>query len=748
MFMNRTITKAAVVGAGSMGSGIAAHLANAGCEVVLLDVSDDLARRGVERQLSSRGFMHPDFAERITTGSLDNDLHLLSDAEWIVEAILEDPELKKSTYAKINDHRAPGSFLSSNTSTIPLATLTEGMSREQAADFAITHFFNPPRVMPLVEVISSDAMPADRLAELKHICEVQLGKSVIDCRDTPGFVANRTGNYWMSVAAEIALERGLDIELVDAAFGKPVGVPRTGVFGLFDYIGIQIVPSIWDSFLAALNKDDAFQNYDLPKNRVFSWLLDNGFTGRTGPSGFYRGRDEVLDAEILQYRPRRDVTDPVAQATSIGEAIAIDSAGGHYVWDVFAETLNYCLVTAPEICHTVADIDGGFTLGYSWRKGPFALADAIGMDILLERWRSDGREVPFLLAAAEQAGGFYPAGGRVLATDGTITEITGNDDVVRVADLASDPGTSVVFENDGATVYRLADGVGVLTFTTPMNAVDENVIEAWATIARDHADLGLTALVIASDNPRSFSAGAYLPLLAERAGGGDEEGLRDVIRAGNDALRALTQAPIPLVAAARGVALGGGAEILAHSDRVVLHTETKVGFPERLVGLLPAWGGTATTLVRAVAAGADDPHQAAFDVIMQGKPADNAYLAREKFLLTSDDVIVMNSNHVLGRALDEARALVDTFNPQEPVRVPLRSAAADTPLDSTWQGDDVPEADRRIAAEVAGLYTGDGEVSSDELESREVAAAVRLLLHPKNAARAQHMAKYRTPLKD
>lgn len=743
--MTTTISKAAVIGAGSMGAGIAAHLANSGCEVVLLDVTSELAEKGLERQLKSRGFMHPDFAARVRTGTIDDDLNLISDAEWIVEAILENPRIKQETYAKINKVRAKGSFLSSNTSTIPLATLTEGMTTEQAADFAITHFFNPPRVMPLVEIVRSGAMSDDRLADLKSIVEVQLGKSVIDCRDTPGFVANRTGNYWMSVGSQLALDRGLDIELADAAFGKPVGVPRTGVFGLFDYIGIQIVPSIWDSFLGTLNKDDAFQKYDLPRERVFAWLLENGFTGRTGPSGFYRGREEVLDPQTLEYRPRREVTDPVATAGSIAEAISIDSEGARYVWDVFAETLEYCAVTAPEIADTVADIDGGFVLGYSWKKGPFALADEIGMDTLLQRWRADGREVPVLLAAAEKAGGFYPGEGKVLSSDGEVTELTQREDIVRVKDLAQD--AEVAFENQGAVLYRLSDGVGVFTLKTPMNAFDENALAAVEKVAADYRAWGLTALVIASDNPRAFSAGAFLPLLAGRSAAGDEEGLREVVLSGNHGFRALSEASIPVVSAARGVALGGGAELLVHSDRVVAHAETRIGFPERLVGLYPAWGGATTILVRALEAEVDNPHQVAFDIIMDGAPAENAYLAREKFMLRSDDDVIMNSDLVLARALEVAREMAGNYSAQTPTSVQLYPENAE-PLNRAWMGEDIAEADRRIGDELARLYTGVGEVTSDRLEAEEVDAGVRLLLHPKNVARAQHMEKYRRPLKD
>lgn len=742
--MTTTISKAAVIGAGSMGSGIAAHLANAGVEVVLLDVSTDQADKGVERQLKSRGFMDPIFAERITTGSIDEDTALVADAEWIVEAIFEDPQVKKETYAKLEKHRKPGSFLTSNTSTIPLATLTEGMSETQKADFAITHFFNPPRVMPLVEVVESVAMSAPRLAELREIIEHQLGKSVLVCRDTPGFIANRVGNFWMSVAAQTALDRGLEIELADAAFGKPVGVPRTGVFGLFDYIGLQIVPPIWDSFLATLDADDAFHKYDMPQQKAFQWLLDKGLTGRTGESGFYRGRGEVLDYEALEYRDRKEVTDPVAATRSIGEAIAVDSEGGRYVWDVFADTLAYCLTVADEIADTVADIDGGFTLGYSWKKGPFALADSIGIDTLLNRWRADGRPENKLLAAAERAGGFYPAADKVLATTGEVVDQPTREGVITVADLQQD--ATQVIANDSASVYKLADGTGLLTLATPLNTIDAGVMATIQQVADEHEALGLNSLVIASDDTRAFSAGAFLPLLAELSASGDTAALGEVIGAGNRAFRALRQSGIPVVSAVRGLALGGGAELMLTADRIVAHAETRVGFPERTVGLLPAWNGTSIALEKTVAAGVDKPHQQAFDMVMSGKPLDSAYLAQRAHLLGDEDIILMDADLVIARALDEARALAGNYTAPPVADVALYPADAPA-LNAAW-GEDAAEADRLIGAGVAEVYSGDGTATMDELGEREVEVSVRLLQHPKNIARVEHMAKYRRPLKD
>lgn len=743
--MSFVLEKAAVIGAGSMGAGIAAHLANAGVEVVLLDVSAARAEQGVERQLASRGFMDPEFANRITTGSIDADTELVADADWIIEAIFEDPEAKKETYAKLTAHRKSGSFMTSNTSTIPLATLTEEMGDTERADFAITHFFNPPRLMPLVEIVESAAMPAERLAALKDVIENQLGKSVIVCRDTPGFVANRTGNFWMSVAAHTALDRGIDIELADAAFGKPVGVPRTGVFGLFDYIGLQLVPPIWGSFLATLPADDAFHRYDLPRHPAFASLLERGLTGRTGKSGFYRGRKEVLDPQTLDYRPRREVTDLVASTRSIRDAIAVDSEGGRYVWDVYAETLDYCLTVAGDICDTVADIDGGFTLGYSWKKGPFALADVIGIEELLRRWRADGREIRPLLAAAEAAGGFYPGPDTVLSTNGEIVEVEKRAGVVTVADLEAH--AELVFGNDSAKVLKQADGLGLLTLATPLNAIDAGVIEAVAQIAEKHEEFGLNSLVIAGDDTRAFSAGAYLPMLAERAAAGDGDALRTVVAAGNSAFRALRGCGIPVVAAARGVALGGGAELLLACDVVVAHAETRIGFPERTVGLLPAWNGTTIVLERAVAAGVEKSHQHAFDLIMSAQPYNSAFLARKALLLRERDEILLNPDLVVGTACRRARELAAKYRAPQPVQVPLYPADSE-PLHGKWLSEEVADADRLIGAAVAGVYTGDGEAGTDELAQREIAAAVDLLQHPKNVARAEHMAKYRRPLKD
>lgn len=723
--MTRTL---AVIGAGSMGSGIAAHMANAGHRVILLDVTGDIARAGIHRQLAQKGFHDPASAERITPGSIDADLHLLADAEWIVEAIVENLDAKRELYAKLAGHRRPGALVSSNTSTIPLAALTEGLDEDFRAHFAITHFFNPPRLMRLVEVVG----PAG--AALTGILREELGKHVLGCRDTPGFIANRVGSFWMSAGASIALERGIAIELADAAFARPVGVPRTGIFGLFDYIGRQVVPGIWDSLLSALAPDDTFHRYDgLVTSAPISWLLEHGHTGRTGDSGFWRGRGEVLDPDALAYRQVRPVTDPVTQARGIAQAIEVDSAGGRYVWEVFATTLAYCCEVAPEIAESVADVDAAMELGYSWKQGPFRMADSIGLDEVRARLTAEGREIPALLADATA---FYPRPGQALATDGTVADLPA--DAPSFAELTRE--AEIVFANDGAVVHRFDDGVGVLSITTPMNACTADVLDALLRVG----DCGLTALVIGNDRPNVFSAGANLPQLADIAASGDQAIAEQVIELGSRAMRAVRHLPIPVVAAARGTALGGGAELLLHCDRVVAHTELRVGFPERLVGLIPAWNGSVRVLQLMVEAGVDDPHQAAFDLIMSAAPTDSAAEARNRGLLAAEDELLMNPDDVPARALALARELSGGY--RAPVDKPLALTTAT--LDAAWHGEGVAEADRDIATALAGIYTGDGEISTEELAARERLAGAKLIVKPKNAARAAHMAAHRRPLKD
>lgn len=753
--MSQTIKKAAVIGAGSMGAGIAAHMANAGIEVLLLDMPTDgatheersaRARAGVETQLKRRGFMRPEFAERVTAGNTEDDLARLGEVDWVVEAIFENLEAKRELYARLEEHLAPEALLTSNTSTIPLAQLVEGMPANRRERFAITHFFNPPRVMRLVELVSGADTSEDTLATLRRACERQLGKVALDCRDTPGFIANRVGNLWMAAGARIALDSGVVPELADATFGRQFGIPRTGIFGLFDYIGLQLVPPIWASLTAALPASDAYHRYPIVDDPLFKGLLERGLTGRTGPSGIYRGRDEVI-GEDFEYRQRQPIEDPAAAKKTALEVMETASPGGRFARETYLATLRYCIDTAAEICDTVDGIDVAMELGYAWKQGPFRLADSIGLEWLRAAFAEQPEGVPALLEAAITAGGFYPEPGKVLRADGQVANVAAREGVVTVAELAGQPDTQVVAENAAGRVLLLVGGVGIFNLATPMNSLNAEAFDLIQRTVAEGPSWGITALVIASDEPRAFSAGANLGTLVEAAETGDDAAVEVLMRRGSTTLRELRKAPFPVVAAVRGVALGGGMELLLACDKTVIHAESRLGFPERVVGLYPAWCGTVRTLERLYRHGAEDPVRAAFGLIAaadQRAPFDLQALG----VLGEEDRIVLSVDHVIGDAVELASSLADGYAPPSDGEVPVWTSS--TLLIDTIDVSEMSETDMAILTALASVYTIEGAetVGVDTLAEREVDRCVPLLLRPENLERARHMAATRKALRN
>ncbi len=709
-----------------MGAGIAALLANGGIKVHLLDLPadgedrDERARKGIETQVKRHGFTRPEYAERVTPGNTEDHLDRLAEADWIIEAVFEDINVKRDTFAKVDAHRRPGTPVTSNTSTIPLETLLAESSGEFKADFAITHFFNPPRVMRLVELVQGPDTRPEVGEKLRQVLERDLGKVVVDCRDTPGFIANRIGSFWMGVGAQVAFDQSIAPEQADVAFGKPFGVPRTGVFGLFDYVGLQVAPHIWGSLLKALPSDDAMQDYGVTDTPQFKELLEKGFTGRTAESGFYRGRGEVYDFEAGDYRPKQSYEVPKDPK----ELMESGTPEGNYAREVFRITLQYCCDTAEEIAATVDQIDIAMELGYGWKKGPFALADSIGLDYVASLFDA----TPTLLESARKAGGFY-VDGKVLGTDGQLTERAQREGVVRVADLVA--GAEVIAQNGGATVYKLEDGVGVFVYSTSMNSSTDDVTELFT-----HAgEWDLKALVVANDEERAFSAGANLPRLSEISGPqGDEAARKATIRQGIDGLHALRRAPYPVVGAVRGVALGGGMELLLHTDASVIHGETRVGFPERSVGLFPAWSGPVRLLERLLELGVPNAHKVAYDALLNVKPVP----AVNVDFWRAHDRVIMSPDHVVEQALDLARALADGYTAPEDAELPLTTEELVYTEGS--------ETDAAIGEALASVYAGEGTATESELADRQVNAASDVLARQENADRAEHMAKTRKPL--
>ncbi len=751
------VHRAVVIGAGTMGSGIAAHLANCGFEVTLLDRPSDgtdraaLARAGIERQVAGAGFMLGEFADRVTPGTVDDDLAACAGADWIIEAVFEDPAVKHDLYARLEQVRRPGTLVSSNTSGIPLAELVRGHGETFARDFTITHFFNPPRTMELLEVVAGPATDPAVHARVVAVADRQLGKVVLECRDTPGFIANRLGSHWMAVAALEAFRAGLDVETADAVMSRPFGIPRTGVFGLFDLIGINLVPLLWPVLTRALPASDAVHRYDLTTDPVFTHLLEHGLIGRRGPGGFTRRRtpegakvDEVLDLETLAYRPRRTPTDAAASARDLASVLATDSVGGRYAWAVFAQVLDYACAIAPEVADDVSALDDAMKLGYGWAQGPFELADAVGAAALAERFVASGRAVPALLARAGEVGGFHPDADRVLGTDGAVVPRRRPEGILTVADAERTHG--VLAANGSAALVDLGDGVACLALRTKMNTCDAGVIGMVERVV----DLGRAgafhALVIGSDHPRAFSAGADLGTFVRLLDAGDLDGLRHFAQRGQQALHALRNAPFPVVAAARGLALGGGNELMLAAHRIVAHAELHAGFPERTVGLIPAWGGVAQSLARAAEAGEADPAASAFAVTSSCEVSTSAWQAGQWHLLRGSDEVVASARRVLAEAKAVALELLEAPASAPSGLLPLHDPAAG-PLDAGWAA--ASGTDRAIVGRLAALLTGDGPgatASEEEVLDGEIDAAVDLLGRPANADRVRHLLATNRPL--
>ncbi len=378
------IRRAAVIGAGTMGAGIAAHIANAGVPVVMLDLGDAaaVAAAGLPKRKPAP-LVDRRAAGRITTGRLDDDLGLVADADWIVEAIIEDLDAKRALYARLQQVRKPGSIVSSNTSTIPLGQLAEGAPDGFAADFMVTHFFNPPRYMQLLETVPGPTTRPDAVEAVEAFADVQLGKAVVRCNDTPGFVANRLGVYWIATAIGEALARGLTVEEADLLMGEAIGAPRTGVFGLMDLVGLGLHEHVTASLDRLLPEGDAW--HDVPAHvDLFRRMVAMGATGRAAGKGFY-ARDGsqrlAVDLETLEYRPAaKPRLDAVAAARKGGlpALVATPDRYGEYAKTVLTKVLDYAAGMVPEVTDQPALIDLAMERGFNWKLGPFGMIEQLG----------------------------------------------------------------------------------------------------------------------------------------------------------------------------------------------------------------------------------------------------------------------------------------------------------------------------------------------------------------------------------
>ena len=774
--MSNAIERVAVIGSGVMGGGIAAHLANAGAGVLLLDVAakdgsdrSAVARAAIDRLAKSRppAFMHRRAARRIDAGNLDDDLPRVAEADWIVEAVVERLDVKRDLYARLDAVRRPGAIVSSNTSTIPLARLVEGASEGLRRDFAITHFFNPPRYMRLLEIVRGPETRPDLVERLRGFADRRLGKGVVECKDTPGFIANRIGVFWLQCALIEAIAAGLGVEQADAALGPAAGIPKTGVFGLLDLIGLDLMPHVAGSMDALLPPDDDLRRYmEVPE--VLRRMVAGGYTGRKGKGGFYRLRreggeriKESIDLATGEYHRSERVRLACVDAAKTGGLRALvehDSEEGRYAWRVLSSVLAYTAALVPGISDDAADVDAAMRLGYNWQAGPFEMADRLGAGWLADRLRAEGRPVPPMLEAAREGGFYRETGGRVerLGAGGGYAPLVRPSGTQRLADVKR--GRARVIGNDSASLWDAGRDVACLEFHTRMNTLDQGSLTLIGQALELVPDR-FAGLVIHNDGEH-FSAGANLGEALFAIGAGAWDRLAGASALGQRTFKAMKYAPFPVVGAPAGMALGGGCEVLLHCDAIVAHAETYAGLVEAGVGLIPAWGGCKELLARYARQGPRGPMppvSRAFETVSLAKVSQSAHEARDMGILRREDTIVMNRDRVLAEAVDKVHALHSGYAPPEPpvFRLPGRSGQAALALaigEFARTGKATPH-DVVVATALARVLSGGNadpidEVGEDAVLTLERETLLSLVRTPETQARIEHMLETGRPLRN
>ncbi len=706
--MDEKIQSVAIIGAGVMGASIAGHIASAGFPVLLLDLvkpdtpdRNAVARTAIDRLKTAQPspLMSQRAARLITPGNIEDDLWKLAEYDWILEAVTEKIHVKKPLYDRIAEVRKPGSIVSSNTSTIPLSNLLLDVPSTLKPDFLITHFFNPPRYMRLLELVVSSHTRLESASRVSDFCDVALGKTVIRCKDTPGFVANRIGAYWLQTAAAFALHYGLRVEEADKIMGRPFGFPSTGIFGLMDLVGLDITTQVNESLARLLPAGDAFHeaNRDLPTIRN---LIAGGYLGKKGAGGFYRTREigsglltETLcltaaSAGDLEWRPIRapQYLKILESGQDIKDLLDAESVYGQYAWAVLGRLFAYSASLVGEISSDIATVDEAMRFGYAWAYGPFELIDRLGGTYVRKRLADLTLPVPKILADVGEGKFYKEDKGTLLyfGLDRAYQPVIRPPGVLLLQDIKR--GKSPLITNESASVWDVGDGVLCFELHSPMNALDEDVLDLLEQ-AIGLASKGHVAMVIYSEDLRAspghenFSVGANLGLAMFAANIRMWPKIEQLLAKGQRIYQLVRTAPFPVIGAPAGRALGGGCEMLLHCSAVQAHAECYIGLVEASVGLVPAWGGCAELLTRwrsdnKVPHGPMPATIRAFQIISTAKVSRSAEEARDQKFLQERDGITMNRHRVLGDAKAHALRLAPNYEPpssSQPLQLPGRS---------------------------------------------------------------------------
>jgi 3-hydroxyacyl-CoA dehydrogenase len=800
------IQKAAVLGAGTMGAQIAAHLANAGVPTLLLDippreltpeeqaknltletplVRNRIARNGFEgaRNAKPAAFFTPQFSSLITIGNFDDDLAKLKDCDLIIEAVVENLEIKRSLYERVEQHRRPGAIIASNTSGIPIHLLAEGRSDDFKQHFLGVHFFNPPRYLHLVEMIRTEWTKPEVSCFLFGFLDQRLGKGVVPAKDRPNFIANRIGTFGALYTIKTMLEDGYSIEEVDKITGPAVGRPKSATFRTFDLVGLDVFTHVIRNLYDALPEDEEREMFVVPE--VLQKMVERGLLGNKTKGGFYRkqkgegDKREIwtLEAATLDYRPSKRVKLPsldIAKniedtAERIKALIWGKDRVGAFLWKTLSRTLIYSARRIPEIADTVIEVDRAMRWGFGWELGPFEVWDAIGVEKSVARMKEEGASVP---ANVEQ---MLASGAKSFYKKEHGQQFYFDFAASRYVPLADSPGVvvlksvkdrnGVIKKNAGASLIDIGDGVACLEFHSKMNAIGGDTLQM-LKFALGEVEKNFVGLVVGNQGT-NFCVGANIMLMLMEAQEENWEELDMMVRVFQNATMSLRYSPKPVVVAPFQMVFGGGCEMVLHGDRVRAAAETYIGLVEVGVGIIPAGGGTKEMLVRAldsIPKGVDDADplpfvKRAFETIALAKVATSAEEARTMGFLSADDTISMNVDRLIADAKKEVLALAASgyVAPQQRTDVLALGLPALSTLKlgihQMKRAGYISDHDAEIGEQLARILTGGDlnhptRVSEQYLLDLEREAFLSLVGKRKTQDRIAHMLKTGKPLRN
>ena len=725
-----------------MGSGIAAHLCNANIPVTLLDLKTEISENARERIHKSRPPLLIDKSKikNIKVGNIEDDFSVVEQADWVVEAVVERIDIKHQIYEKIFKSRKDGAIVSSNTSSIPIKVLSQNLNKEQKKDFCITHFFNPVRYMGLLEIVKNEDNDLNKINQLKEFCELELGKGAIVCNDTPGFLGNRVGVYAMQIAMTEAFKMKLSVEEADAIFGRPMGIPKTGVFGLYDLIGIDLMADVLKSFIKELPETDEFHEVakEIP---LVKKLIETGYTGRKGQGGFYRMKKtdsgkvmEAIDLQTGDYSLSKKI-DIKSDKVDLKGLINRNDKYGEYAWSVLEKIIKYASSLVPEITKEFNDIDEAMRLGFNWAKGPFEMLEEIGVKNFFEKVENfKGNNFLENLSKTKNEN-FY----------GERQKYTSIETLGKVKKTATS-----VDGNSSASIYRFND-YNIVEFTTKANALDYDSMDALKK-ATDKP------LIIINESMQ-FSAGVNLTYTMEFADKNDFKSIEKFIKYFQETCKHLKYSKHPVISAPSGLTLGGGFEVLVQSNFVASHTNIVIGLVETIVGLIPAGGGCKEMLARWLdtAEAKKDPNYAplkVFDIIGYGKTATSPVEAEPLKYLLPENKKIMNRNSLLEvskKILDENK---DFKAPSElQFNLPGKAVIGEMYkiLEKLYNDKIILDHGVEVAKELAFVLSGgdttmDKVLTEDDLFKLELDAFMRLIETKNTQDRIKHTLATGKPL--